>query len=325
MRLLVTVTHPKGQPRSRTIPPQHDRPRPQRGAWGWIRDPGVCSRHNRGMMHLDAGSPPLWRTPTTLQFGTHGTVRLEDPSLWQLRFLHELAGGIPDVAVESTACACGADAAEVQPFLDLLAPVLRREKPSLHAHVQIVDDAAAPRADHVAEGLRARGHDALVIYDGARASVPDVAVLVAAHAMPPRRTVPWMNRDLPHLAVCLGSDTVEVGPLVFPGRSACVHCVHAHETDRDPAWPTLWAQRVSDPRPVGPEILAYEAGLHAARLIEEGRVERTISFRAQTGEFVSHQWRAHPACSCGAHRENATVDVPEVPRPMTARARNALG
>ncbi len=59
-----------------------------------------------------------------------------------------------------------------------------------------------------------------------------------------------VNEGRPHLAVVAGADRASVGPLVLPGRSACLRCLELHRTDRDPAWPAVAAQ-LAGPTPAG--------------------------------------------------------------------------
>ncbi|MGF7237569.1 MAG: ThiF family adenylyltransferase [Frankia sp.] len=52
---------------------------------------------------------------------------------------------------------------------------------------------------------------------------------------------------LPHLIAGVRETTGIIGPMVLPGRSACLGCQHRHRTDRDPAWPLLVAQLTRRP------------------------------------------------------------------------------
>jgi bacteriocin biosynthesis cyclodehydratase domain-containing protein len=96
-----------------------------------------------------------------------------------------------------------------------------------------------------------------------------------------------------------------IGPLVVPGRTACLHCVDHHRTDRDPDWPTLLAQLLdSVPRPA-PAVLAATAAALA--------VTQTCTFLATTtaatvdGQLVTRHAEVevrrrtlppHPRCGC---------------------------
>ena len=57
-------------------------------------------------------------------------------------------------------------------------------------------------------------------------------------------------------AVVAGADRAVVGPLVVPGRSACLRCLELHRTDRDPGWPGVAAQLAAPaPTPRGESAL----------------------------------------------------------------------
>ena len=47
---------------------------------------------------------------------------------------------------------------------------------------------------------------------------------------------------MPHLAVWAGEAIGVIGPLVRPGRSACLRCVDLRKADADPQWPKILAQ-----------------------------------------------------------------------------------
>src|ERR1022692_4568614 len=90
----------------------------------------------------------------------------------------------------------------------------------------------------------------------ARGTRPDLAVLIgipdpelAARLMSER--IPHLavsaSERIPHLAVSASEAIGVVGPLVLPGRSACLRCLDLARTDRDPAWPLILAQLASRP------------------------------------------------------------------------------
>ena len=70
----------------------------------------------------------------------------------------------------------------------------------------------------------------------------DLVVLVVDAAAPPTRGAQLLRADADHLAVVLRERSAVVGPLVVPGRSACLRCLDLHRTDRDPEWPRVAAQ-----------------------------------------------------------------------------------
>lgn len=82
---------------------------------------------------------------------------------------------------------------------------------------------------------------------GADAGAPRVVVVVATGRAPGWAGAPWQARGIPHLPVVLGGRRVVVGPLVLPGRTACLRCAR-------PAWDTS-AAAASD-TPTGSLVLA---------------------------------------------------------------------
>lgn len=51
-----------------------------------------------------------------------------------------------------------------------------------------------------------------------------------------------VRQDAAHLLVRSGPTGAVVGPLVVPGRTACLHCTDLSRRDADPAWPRLLEQ-----------------------------------------------------------------------------------
>lgn len=274
------------------------------------------------MIRLDPAHPPLWRTPTVLQFGRQSGCVLDDPPLWQLQFIRELEKGVPDSAVASLARSLGAPPGAADTLLDRLRPVLL-DAATRTPQVLILSapDASAARIDEVSAGLRGAG---AVVRTAADPPPPgegvDAVILLAAHALHPRRAAVVHSRDLAHLPIVLGFDSAEVGPLVTPGASACLQCLAAHQRDRDPAWPALTAQLVGRTGQVGPAAIAVEAGLHAGRMLISARTEQTLTLSAGAADARLERWGRHPECSCGSPAGNATVTDLESRSTTTARA-----
>jgi hypothetical protein len=138
---------------------------------------------------------------------------------------------------------------------------------------------------------------------------PDLAVLVGRH--PPELRAGLMRERIPHLAASADEAIGVVGPLVIPGRTACLRCMDLTRTDRDPAWPLILAQLAGR----GPDPLACDAPLAAAVAAQAAAqvlafTDRPTAARAVTDgtlELVlpGWQWRRktwprHRDCSCGS-------------------------
>ncbi len=156
----------------------------------------------------------------------------------------------------------------------------------------------------------------------------DLAVLVGVDVLDSRVGDDLVRRDVPHLAVVVSADRIVVGPLVRPGRSACLRCLDLHRRDRDPAWPHLVAQllgRREHPAPVGESALCTTAaGLAALQVLAEldaahtGRplvpdaVGRTLEISLPDAAVRRRPWRPHPGCGC-ARLSTSPVIPPTAP------------
>ncbi|HSS88116.1 MAG TPA: hypothetical protein VLL69_02265, partial [Streptosporangiaceae bacterium] len=69
---------------------------------------------------------------------------------------------------------------------------------------------------------------------------PDLVILADIY----RRELPEILRrgGVPHLAAAASEAIGVVGPLVLPGRTACLRCLDLTRAARDPAWPLILAQ-----------------------------------------------------------------------------------
>jgi hypothetical protein len=142
------------------------------------------------------------------------------------------------------------------------------------------------------------------------AALPDLAVLVGRH--PPELRASLMQDRVPHLAVSADEAIGVVGPLVIPGRTACLRCLDLTRTDRDPAWPLILAQLTGRE----PDPLACDAPLAAAVAAQAAAQVLAFIDRAAAADAVANgtlelvlpgwQWRRrtwppHDDCSCGSH------------------------
>jgi hypothetical protein len=139
---------------------------------------------------------------------------------------------------------------------------------------------------------------------------PDLAVLTGRHPLEMRAGL--MSEQIPHLAVSADEAIGTVGPLVIPGRTACLRCQDLARTDRDPAWPLILAQligREPDPRACDAPLAAAVAAQAAAQVL--AFIDRAVAVEAVTDgtlELVLPEWQwrrrtwpRHRDCSCGSH------------------------
>lgn len=259
------------------------------------------------LLRLDPGLPPLWRTERILQFGIDPVASVVDPAPWQERFVRELERGIPPSALPVLAAEYGVDVRAVRDFLDQVAPAVapgtRRSADRVVVEIAADDDTAGA----LVGALTASGIVPDVV-DGddrtprlSERSAP--RILVAHNALDPGRARAAVREDAPHLPIVFSATRAVVGPLVVPGRTACLACVDAHRYDADPSWPTLLAQLLGRPRaPVAPSLAAEAAGI-AAWLIRGGEPvdppARGMSV-VLSASSPRRSWRTHhPHERCG--------------------------
>ena len=168
-------------------------------------------------------------------------------------------------------------------------------------------DLGLPRQDGAA---RAVGRTAAGTWTQDDGGIPDLVVLTRP-ARPDQAAA--LTRDrVPHLAVSAGEAIGVVGPLVWPGRSACLRCVDLRKADADPHWPKVAAQATLAPR-IRPEacdttLAAMTAALactQALALIDRAgpapaTVGGTLEVVLPDWQWRRRTWPPHPACGCGA-------------------------
>lgn len=180
----------------------------------------------------------------------------------------------------------------------------------------LVDDASVAAADVLPGGAqhgdvgRRAAHVAAEAVHRLRPDVrtacpsdPDLVVLVSADVPDAPAGIPLVQRGTLHLPVVVRPDEVVVGPLVVPGRGACLHCQDLHHCDLDPGWAEAVrllrrdAHRVRQPGAAATAVTAGLVSLLAgapdatARAGVEVHVERS-------GATHWRRWSAHPACGC---------------------------
>ena len=158
-----------------------------------------------------------------------------------------------------------------------------------------------PAAVTRAPPLRSRP-DLLVLAD----EVPDPAIVDELRAS-----------GLVHLAVRLRDGVGVIGPLVYPGRTACLSCLDLTRGDLDPRWPSVAAQLAGRAGAADPAAVTATVGFAVAQVIaavEGGHTAAlgaTLEVDVGAGGLRRRTWSAHPDCPCGAGRP---ADRPSQPR-----------
>jgi len=158
--------------------------------------------------------------------------------------------------------------------------------------------AAASLLGEVAPGLRTAPGDADLVV-----ACPDPGRTVTLGAVDA-----WVRTGQVHLIAELVETVARLGPLVRPGVTACVRCLHLHRRDRDPDWPLVAAQLAgAAPSPAGDAVLAATLAGHAAlaALAVLDRPSQPTPWdgavwevRAPYGALRERHWVPHPACGC---------------------------
>jgi hypothetical protein len=113
--------------------------------------------------------------------------------------------------------------------------------------------------------------------------------------------------DRPHLPVSAYRGHATIGPLVIPGRTPCLNCLHLLRRDTDPEWPHLvqrWrAAEAMTAVDVDP-LLAWQAAITAVGMvrawIDTAHTQQPHRIRWHLPESApQHEVVApHPACGC---------------------------
>lgn len=308
------------------------------------------------MLRLDPCAPPLWREGALLQFGVDIPVLvLSDVLPWQERLAHELWRGLSEPGVDVWAEYHRVRRAEAHAFLQRLAPVLRRRRelppaPVRTAAIELPRDREHPLAQSARQALTDDGWSVTVHPVGdPDAPAADLVVLVADLAVEPARAQRLVRVDRPHLALVATGAGVDVGPVVIPGASACLHCLDLHRRDRDGAWPIIALQLAGLQVPApGARVRTLAAAALLGLLDEEtpaGTIHTirehrgtvlplgfagvpTASARSTDGwrlcaegsDLVTSAVTAHPDCLCTSGGAAEVATPAPVPLPVVGRA-----
>lgn len=59
----------------------------------------------------------------------------------------------------------------------------------------------------------------------------DLIIIVSPSAVAAHSSAAFISDGIPHFAVCVTGESAEVGPVVVPGLTACLHCINLHQTE----------------------------------------------------------------------------------------------
>lgn len=276
------------------------------------------------MIKLDPSAPPLWRDDGRVQFGAPAVASAPVVAPWVDVVVAALVTGTTRPEVRALARVHGAAAGESDALLDAIAPALARRKQQAPIAVQVSDDLPERAIRAVLAALPARAS----VYPWAGTAGPSVptgtrVLMLAAHRVDPRRAAGLVRDDVTHVPLTLDGGSAMIGPVVVPGRTACLACLDVARRLDDPHWPTIAAQLLGRPRPPVDVALAAEAGRAARFLLSAPIAATTRSLRLRADSF-RRVWETHrPSedCHCRSPGGSAMASVPLDRGPATSSPR----
>jgi bacteriocin biosynthesis cyclodehydratase domain-containing protein len=259
------------------------------------------------VLKLDGRFATVWRDPFSLQLGVDpARVMLRDVSSADERMIAALGGGISRSGLDMIATSSGASEQDVARLLRTVKPILLPEPVEAPAaRVSLVG--RGQTVDRIASTLALAG--VTVSVNSAIVDEPsDLGIAIGHYVLDPDCYGYWLRRDIPHVPVVFGDDSVLMGPLVEPGNSPCLYCLEHYRRDADASWSAiasqLWGRRAaSETALVSAEVAARVARIVLVRARSGRRPVRSMvgrSFRlaVDSGEVTRRDWMPHPDCGC---------------------------
>ena len=230
------------------------------------------------------------------------------------------------------------DDPDTHAVLDDLAPVLVTSAGLVSPHTAAGDVAAAALQDPAGyEARLAARHDATVLVSGTlgpaadprpllaaaglgvtdetsshRSAYPAVALLLCTGEIDRAELDPLVRGRIPHLVVRMVEGAAVVGPLVDPGRTACLRCIDAHRSLDDPLAALLAGRHalargdrhdgVAEPVDTALATLAVAWAVRDLVTHVEGDRSSTWSSTVRLAPALASvtqtEWWRHPACGC---------------------------
>ncbi|MEV4359074.1 hypothetical protein [Nonomuraea sp. NPDC049625] len=143
-------------------------------------------------------------------------------------------------------------------------------------------------------------------YLGDQSDRPDLVILTPVAPLDGVLVNELTALGIPHLLASAFEGHGTVGPLVIPGKTACLHCLDLTRRDRDPMWPIVTARLGGYPpgeiacdvtlaalvaAAVAGHALAYLDGRESA--VTNGTMDVTPDWR-----WKRRSWTIHPQCRC---------------------------
>ncbi len=179
-----------------------------------------------------------------------------------------------------------------------------------HGVARVVrDDGTSGGSGRGAPERGAAGQSAAGQGAGGQGDGPALVIVVEHRAVGPDVRAEVEGLGAPVLPVVHDGPHGVVGPLVVPGRSACLRCLDLTRADQDPAWAALlWQATTSSVRPdlaqTDPdrELAAFLAAtaVMVAGCAIRGQCPPGVSLEASLPwpRAVQRRWTPHPSCGC---------------------------
>ncbi|MGI9007715.1 MAG: hypothetical protein ACR2FU_16205 [Streptosporangiaceae bacterium] len=146
---------------------------------------------------------------------------------------------------------------------------------------------------------------------GRAARLPDLVIL-AGRQLGGGHATELTRQRVPHLSVLAGEAIGVVGPLVIPGRTACLRCLDYARAANDPSWPLILAQIARRrPEPAASDTVlttavAAQAAAQALLAVDKApiasaAVNGTLELVLPGWRWRRRTWPPHPACPCASH------------------------
>jgi len=267
------------------------------------------------LTRLDPRYPLLWRDDQTVQFGLEGKVRVEVAEEWVEPLLRRLLDGIRRGAFDVIAHAAGAPRDAARQLFATLQPVLIDDsRPAPPVWVEGVSLADGRETERMRLALRDEG-----IGIAERLQPDAVAIVMVGGAASALQMAPFLRDDVPHLPIGFEYDAALIGPLVVPGRTPCLSCRDAHESERDSAWPLLHAQLVGRSVAVSAARISHAAAL-VALILRTPTPDAGLMVRVTPDG--RHSWRSvrhHAECPCRDSSFRSLQESETAPAPLVRR------
>ncbi len=267
----------------------------------------LADLHERGLVQEAAaaeGSRPGWHRVALAAEAASWSVHHCHPTRHILRLRRKaivrvVGSGRVTVAVATALATAGVGHVEVHATGTVLAADLGTG--------YLPDDLGRSRSAAAADAVRRCSPEVIV----ATHRRPDLIVLTDVVVPDPTVVTGLLGSRIPHLIGYAHEGTAVVGPLVWPGRSSCLHCAELHRADVDVAWPKLAAQLVGHIPTAGLACTQLAAALIAEQVLatlagpgSDLPVPPTWGAALQLdpvrGTLLRLPRPAHPRCGCGA-------------------------